>query len=261
MHHLQRGARTRRLCIGAIAATALTAGLAAGTASAANAPSKTARAIKPYFDSRAGALATAAKPGGATRFARPSAATTGARVALRASLGSQAVMSIDPLTGTPSQLVRLDGALSGPATGARTTIAMDYVRAHDAALGLTGADLDGLALAQMRSRLLDEIFAEHFAAACASVGANVEGAPSVRPSTGVPLATVRQCPRTASRCSPGTLTGGTSVMCGAMRPRRGSPQARRIPSISVASGCGTRSATASLRRFIRFGSLPYRFGT
>jgi hypothetical protein len=82
------------------------------------------------------------------RFARPSAGTTGARVALRASLGSQAVMSIDPLTGTPSQLVRLDGALSGPATGGRTTIAMNYVRAHDAALGLTGADLDGLALAQ-----------------------------------------------------------------------------------------------------------------
>jgi len=43
---------------------------------------------------------------------------------------------------------------------------------------------DGLPLAQMRSRLLDEIFAEHFAAACAAVGANPEKAPVVLAAAG-----------------------------------------------------------------------------
>jgi [protein-PII] uridylyltransferase len=39
------------------------------------------------------------------------------------------------------------------------------------------AGRDGLGLAQMRSRLLDEIFADHFAAACAAAGVNVDKAP------------------------------------------------------------------------------------
>ena len=43
---------------------------------------------------------------------------------------------------------------------------------------------DGLALAQMRARLLDEIFVEHFAAACAATDVKVEKAPVVLAAAG-----------------------------------------------------------------------------
>ena len=43
---------------------------------------------------------------------------------------------------------------------------------------------DGLALAQMRSKMLDEIFAEHFASACAAAGVTLEKAPVVLAAAG-----------------------------------------------------------------------------
>jgi hypothetical protein len=57
------------------------------------------------------------------------------------SLGQQAVVSIDPLTGTPRDLGRLDGFLTGRSSAPARTVAMNYVRSHLAALGLTSADL------------------------------------------------------------------------------------------------------------------------
>lgn len=62
-----------------------------------------------------------------------------------AGLGGQAIVDIDPLTGTPRQLARLDGYLSGPHSGSARTVALDYVRTHLADLGLTSADLATLA--------------------------------------------------------------------------------------------------------------------
>ena len=58
-----------------------------------------------------------------------------------AGLGGQAVVDIDPLTGTPRQLARLDGFLSGSHSGSARTIALDYVKAHVDMLGLTSRDL------------------------------------------------------------------------------------------------------------------------
>ena len=54
------------------------------------------------------------------------------------------MLSIDPLTGTPRQLLRTDGALSEPRGGARSDIALDFVRANREAIGLDAADLAGL---------------------------------------------------------------------------------------------------------------------
>ncbi|MFT4083734.1 MAG: M36 family metallopeptidase [Nocardioides sp.] len=60
------------------------------------------------------------------------------------SLGDQVIDDVDPLTRTPRQLTRLDGYLSTPTTGSARTIALDYVEANLATLGLSTADLDTL---------------------------------------------------------------------------------------------------------------------
>jgi len=57
------------------------------------------------------------------------------------SLGSQAVVNMDPLTHTARDFGRLDGYLTGRSKAPARTIALDYVRAHAPALGLTKADL------------------------------------------------------------------------------------------------------------------------
>ncbi|HEX4517759.1 MAG TPA: [protein-PII] uridylyltransferase, partial [Polyangiaceae bacterium] len=55
----------------------------------------------------------------------------------------------------------------------------------DAALARElAAGNDGLALARMRARLMDEIFVEHFATACAATGMSVERAPVVLAAAG-----------------------------------------------------------------------------
>jgi extracellular elastinolytic metalloproteinase len=57
------------------------------------------------------------------------------------SLGSQAVVDMDPLTHTARDFGRLDGFLTGRSSAPARTVAMNYVRSHAAALGLTKADL------------------------------------------------------------------------------------------------------------------------
>jgi extracellular elastinolytic metalloproteinase len=79
-----------------------------------------------------------------TRLARAdqkAAALTRSQKAFYRGLGSQAVVSIDPLTRTPRDLGRLDGFLSGRSSAPARSIAMSYVRSHRADLGLSSADL------------------------------------------------------------------------------------------------------------------------
>src|SRR5258708_39352163 len=57
-------------------------------------------------------------------------------------------------------------------------------------------------------------------------------------------AAARRSTATASLTS-ATLTGGTSVRWAGMRPREGSPRARRRASTSRSNGDGTSSATPS----------------
>ena len=53
-----------------------------------------------------------------------------------------ALLDIDPTTGTPRMLARLDGYLTGPSDGKPARIAMRFVRDNLAALGLERSDLD-----------------------------------------------------------------------------------------------------------------------
>ncbi|HET8759309.1 MAG TPA: M36 family metallopeptidase [Solirubrobacteraceae bacterium] len=105
-------------------------------------------AAKPYHDSRVGARRAATRAGSIG-----SARERSARTRLRRSLGAQAVVQVDALTGTARSVQRLDGTLTGPASGDRAAIAMRWVESNRAALGLGAADLDTLRLSD---RSVDE---------------------------------------------------------------------------------------------------------
>ena len=122
----------RRLVI----ALGLTAALAGATPAA-------AQQGEGAFDARARERA-AITASGAPPARRPTAAMRRARGALQRSLGRQGVVDVDPLTGTPRVLARLDGALTGPRRGDPADVAQRYVREHVAALGLTPGDLGSL---------------------------------------------------------------------------------------------------------------------
>ena len=75
-----------------------------------------------------------------------------AQRALERRLGPQAVVDVDAATGTPRVLARLDGTLTGAASGAPEDVAMSYVRRNLDVLGLTEADLDDAASRPRRRR-------------------------------------------------------------------------------------------------------------
>ena len=98
------------------------------------------RADRATFDVRAGATPAQRKA------LERRAATDGATSALRSSLGQQAIVDIDGLTGTPRQVARLDGFLTAPSGTPARDIAVQYVSANLDAFGLSSADLGGLRL-------------------------------------------------------------------------------------------------------------------
>jgi extracellular elastinolytic metalloproteinase len=72
---------------------------------------------------------------------------------LRHSLGDRGVVRVDPLTGTPRFVGRLDGALTGRSGRQPLAVALSYLRGHAAAFGLDRDDLDRLDLTRRyRSR-------------------------------------------------------------------------------------------------------------
>lgn len=81
---------------------------------------------------------------GGSPVSRPEAVA--AQRALARSLGPQGVVDVDPRTGTPRAVSRLDGFLTGPSGAPAADVALIYVRANRSAFGLTAADLDGLEL-------------------------------------------------------------------------------------------------------------------
>ncbi|MDX6358047.1 MAG: extracellular elastinolytic metalloproteinase [Nocardioidaceae bacterium] len=60
------------------------------------------------------------------------------------SLGAQSLISYDPLTGTPRNLGRMNGYLSGRSSAPARGVAMSFVRSHLSVLGLRSADLKTL---------------------------------------------------------------------------------------------------------------------
>jgi hypothetical protein len=112
------------------------AGTAPATAAPHPAPSTAATAAPENYDARhdpalTGALATKA----AALSTRPSVRT------LRSQLGDQGIVDIDPLTGTPRQVARLDGFLTGPSRKPAVVVARDYLKAHADLFGVDPATL------------------------------------------------------------------------------------------------------------------------
>ncbi|MGH3035581.1 MAG: M36 family metallopeptidase, partial [Gaiellaceae bacterium] len=71
---------------------------------------------------------------------------TPAQDALRSSLGVHGVVDVDPLTGTPRVVARLDGFLTEPSDRDAVDVVLDYVRANPGVFQLDEGDLAGLRL-------------------------------------------------------------------------------------------------------------------
>ncbi|MFI5735047.1 M36 family metallopeptidase [Kribbella sp. NPDC051587] len=94
-------------------------------------------------------LARAAKAGGA----EPAGS-----MRFRSSLGAQGVVRLDPNTGTPAQVTKLDGFLTGRSIKKAQDIALDYVQAHQEVFRLSEADLATL---KLRKDYVDDLGTHH----------------------------------------------------------------------------------------------------
>src|SRR4051812_27236488 len=100
------------------------------------------RVHREHFDSRRDGKAGLAL----TKKAALTAASPPAKVAELKSLGSQGLVTIDPLTSSPRQIARADGFLTGPSKARPRDIVMGYVQANHAVFGLDASALKGLSL-------------------------------------------------------------------------------------------------------------------
>jgi hypothetical protein len=100
---------------------------------------------KAVFDIREGTTRAQRKVRG-DRAAALEAAAPVRRLAK--ALGPQSVIDLDPLTGTPRQVSRLDGMLTEPSPASATSVALGYVRAHADVFGLSATYLAQLELAR-----------------------------------------------------------------------------------------------------------------
>ncbi|MDP9239948.1 MAG: hypothetical protein M3O55_04815, partial [Actinomycetota bacterium] len=97
----------------------------------------------PFYDSRQDATSRQILR---VRTAQQGAQAKPGLKAMRAALGVQGVLAIDPLTGTPSAISRLDGFLTGASKSAPATVVTSYVKANPDVFGLSSADLSTLRL-------------------------------------------------------------------------------------------------------------------
>ena len=132
-----------------IAALVVCAAVAASgvvsTAALAAKPKEAKRDNFAFFDSRQSTASQKVLRGRAAKLdAEPSAAVD----ALRASLGNEGVVSIDPLTSTARVVARTDDFLTGSSSASAASVALGYVSANPAAVGLKSGDLGSLRLAR-----------------------------------------------------------------------------------------------------------------
>jgi extracellular elastinolytic metalloproteinase len=73
-----------------------------------------------------------------------SAAAARAQANIRESLGSQGVVDVDPITGTPRVVADLNGFLTGPSDASPKAIALGYLHRHAKAFGLDAGDISSL---------------------------------------------------------------------------------------------------------------------
>ena len=190
--------------------------------------------------------ATAASPG-SENLRSPSvgraATPSSGQAALRASLGAVGVVGIDPVTGTPRFVARLDGFLTEPSTEDPADVVLGYVREHPDVFGLDEEDLAGLRLVRDETDAAGAhhllwaqtaggipAFANDLRATVTSDGRllTVGGSPvpdlelPADPSVGAPTAVVTAL-RAAGRTG---LRSAAGDRCSA-RPRAGHPVRRR----------------------------------
>jgi extracellular elastinolytic metalloproteinase len=127
------------LAAAAIAGTAGSATASAGQAArlGAHAPGAVSSTPATYFDSRA--------------FAPPLRATPAQATAVRSmvrAIGSGVRVTYDPIFGTPRQVLRYGGYLTGPAKGSAVGVARAWLTAHRAAFGLSAADVRALVVSR-----------------------------------------------------------------------------------------------------------------
>jgi extracellular elastinolytic metalloproteinase len=96
---------------------------------------------KGNFDARSVASSRRA---GTLRAVRPDAER--ARRRLQQHLGSQAVVDLDPVTGTPAMVGRLDGFLTGASSASAESVTRRFLTTNASTLGLSAADLETLKL-------------------------------------------------------------------------------------------------------------------
>jgi extracellular elastinolytic metalloproteinase len=124
--------------------TALSTGFGPASFAAARSPGAGSAARPALGAARVNLDVRKGTTGSARAAAERRLATASARPATRrlaASLGAQGVVQLDATTGTVRIAGRLNGYLTGPSSAAPAAVAMRYVRAHLAALGLRRSDL------------------------------------------------------------------------------------------------------------------------
>ncbi|HET7475382.1 MAG TPA: M36 family metallopeptidase [Dermatophilaceae bacterium] len=130
--------------------------------------STTAKERKGNYDARAAAAGRTGSSAAALR-AKGSADAT---ARLRALVGKDAMISIDPATGTVANLASWTGYLTGPSRAAAKDVALGYVRRHAAALGLSSDDVASFVL---RKDYVDVAGAHHLSFNQVSRGVTVYG--------------------------------------------------------------------------------------
>jgi len=127
------------LVAAAIAGTAGAATASAGQATrlAAQPPGSVSSTPATYFDSRASAAPLHA-----------TAAQTAAVRSMVREIGSGARITYDPIFGTPRQLLRYGGYLTGPTRGSAVGVARAWLNAHRTAFGLSAAGVRGLVVSR-----------------------------------------------------------------------------------------------------------------
>jgi extracellular elastinolytic metalloproteinase len=145
LHHdpARRSRRRRPLVATLIAAISLTVVVAYSAPALSVAPSAAGDGGAGRAHRHADALYDSRSSGTDVRVA---SRVADARRALAARLGTQGVITSDPVTGTIRYVGRLDGFLTGASARPAAVVALGYVREHLTAFGLSRADLRTLSL-------------------------------------------------------------------------------------------------------------------
>ncbi|NIK55800.1 M36 family metallopeptidase [Kribbella shirazensis] len=92
------------------------------------------------------------------RAAKVAGKETAAAKKFRDSLGTQGVVEVDPNTGTPAQVTKLNGFLTGKSAKKAADVALGYVKAHPEIFKLSDADLGTL---KLRKDYVDDLGTHH----------------------------------------------------------------------------------------------------